>query len=386
MINAMLKAKCAENLELSQNIFLEIIYKVLWSFCKKNKIPKRICIYRIGNIGDIICAVPAMIAIRKNFPNAHITLLSSPGNKGMPGAKELLKNAWFIDNMWIYYSHEIISLRQKLNFIKKVRSNKFDLWIELPVNLISLKIALRNIVFAKISGARNAFGFKISTTKLWSKEQSIYRKFPKEVDRLLQILQKQNIYAKEILFDLPISEIDRQKVKLLFKKYNIDGTLPIIAMSPGGKRISNHWPTKRFIKVGQIWIENGANILVLGGNKDHDLAQKIVNAIGSASYNLAGETTLLQSAELLKRCCMLLTNDTGTMHLAAAVGTPCVVIFSARDFPGKWIPWGNNHKVIRKNPNCAVCFIDDCKYNICMSEITIDEVYNATKQVWNECT
>ena len=81
---------------------------------------------------------------------------------------------------------------------------------------------------------------------------------------------------------------------------------------------------------------------------------------------------------------MLLTNDTGTMHLAVAVRTPCVAIFSARDFPGKWIPWGNNHKVIRKNPDCAICFADDCQNNICMSEITIDKVYKAMEQVWSK--
>jgi len=384
MINAMLKAKCAENLELLQNIFLEIIYKVLWSFCKKNKIPKKICIYRIGNIGDIICAIPSMIAIRKKFPNANITLLTSPGGKNMPGAKELLKNAWFIDNMWIYYMHEIISLRQKLNFIKRVRSNKFDLWIELPTNLVTFQTALRNILLAKLSGAQNAFGFRINTVKLWAKEQSKYRKFTKEVDRLLQILQIQSIYTKEILFDLPISEIDRQKIKILLKKNNIDRTLPIIAMSPGGKRISNRWPAEYFIKIGQRWIKNGAKILVLGGDRDRDLAKKIVNSIGSGAYNIAGETTLLQSAEILKRCILLLTNDIGTMHLAVAVGTSCVALFSARDFPGKWYPWGKNHKIIRKKPNCAVCFIDDCKNNICMSKINLDEAHKAMLQIWNK--
>jgi hypothetical protein len=93
-----LKAKCIYYCYFWSNQIIYVLQKILWPKANGEE-GKKICIYRIGNVGDIICAVPAIIAIRRTYPKAHLTLLTSPGERGMPGAKELLSNAGFLDNL-----------------------------------------------------------------------------------------------------------------------------------------------------------------------------------------------------------------------------------------------------------------------------------------------
>jgi len=113
------------------NFWLKIFKNIL--FFRKIKNPQNILIYKVGNIGDIICAIPSFIAIRRNYPNAKITLLTSPGAKGAIGAKELLSGVWYFDEMKIYYADEINSLGKKRKFVKDLRGNNYDLFIKFPM-------------------------------------------------------------------------------------------------------------------------------------------------------------------------------------------------------------------------------------------------------------
>ena len=91
------------------NGFLEIIRRIFW-IREKHTHFQKICIYKIGNIGDIVCSIPAMQKIRKAYPMSHITLVTSPGKRGMPGGKEILGNADWLDEIIIYYSDDLDSI------------------------------------------------------------------------------------------------------------------------------------------------------------------------------------------------------------------------------------------------------------------------------------
>ncbi|MGH7949771.1 MAG: glycosyltransferase family 9 protein, partial [Candidatus Binataceae bacterium] len=98
--------------------------------------------------------------------------------------------------------------------------------------------------------------------------------------------------------------------------------------------------------------------------------------------SVAGAASLQQSVELLRRCTALVCNDSGVQHLAAAVGTPCVSLFSRRDFRAKWRPYGSQHTVIHKWVECHTCFLDQCPVgNRCINLIGIDEVVAATERI-----
>ncbi len=362
------------------NKILDIIRFAFWP-CSRSKIPEKICIHRVGQIGDLVCAIPAMDAIRKTYPTAEITLLSSPGAKEIPGAKELLSGSEWIDHIWIYYSEDINSFPKIIQFIKTLRQNNFDLWFQLPQNLTTFSKELRNMLFAKFVGVRWATGYHLSKMAIFPRTQAQNPKLQKEVLRQLAYLKKLNIISNKITFPLPISEIDKTNVYHLMQQHHLQDS-PVLALVPGGKRPANRWPVERFAEIAKRWISIKGKVVILGGVGDDELGESITQPCRNGVFNLCGKMNLLESAELLKHCKALVTNDTGPMHLAAAVETPCVVAFSARDFPYRWYPWGQQHEVLRKDVPCSPCFLQECPYeNRCLTEITVDEIWLAVKRV-----
>jgi len=149
---------------------------------------------------------------------------------------------------------------------------------------------------------------------------------------------------------------------------------------------AKRWPLNRFIEVARRVCADlpASRLIIFGGREDFRLGEDIRKAIGRKVVNVAGKLTVLESAEALRRCSVYVGNDTGVMHLAAAVGTPCVAIFSARDHPGRWDPWGTNNIVLRKEPPCAGCLLDVCTKEdmMCLKDIHVDEVVSAVQNIF----
>ena len=373
------QARLAKSLYLTANTLLETLCKILWPG-KRPHHTHRICLYRIGNIGDIACAIPAMAAIRRAYPAAHLTLLTSPGKNGMLGAKELFEGADWLDEIIIYHSDEINTKRKQWAFLKRLRKLRFDVWFELPNDLITFRTAIRNMAMAWLSGARWAYGWRINTIRWATQAQSEHLKFPNETERLLNILSETGVEISEVAFPLPLKLRHRERVDDLLKTYGLSEK-PLIAIAPGAKRPLNRWPAERFSEVGHHAIKKGLGVVVLGGESETLLCQQIVDGMREGGISLAGRTSLLESCELLKRCRLLICNDSGVQHLAAAVGTPCVSLFSFRDFRGKWRPYGMQNTVLQKWVGCHTCFLETCPYdNHCIKLIGASEVKDLIDQ------
>jgi len=205
--------------------------------------------------------------------------------------------------------------------------------------------------------------------------------FPTEVERLVGLLARAGIAAGEINFAIPRSDDDRRSIDDLLNGAARAARL-LVALAPGAKAPPNRWPSERFIEVGRRLAGRGLAVLVMGGDADRSLCEEIASALGGGALNLAGRTSLAQSCELLSRCALLVCNDSGVQHLAAAVGTPCVSLFSRRDFRGKWRPYGAQHVVIDKWVECHTCFLNQCPVgNRCINLIEVDEVVAAAERV-----
>ncbi len=136
----------------------------------------------------------------------------------------------------------------------------------------------------------------------------------------------------------------------------------IVALAPGSKMQAKKWPEDRFEHVGLTLLHRfpDLRLVVVGGPGEIPLGDRLCRAWGDRAVNLSGALSVWESAALLERCTLYVGNDTGTMHLAASVATPCVAIFSARDNPGKWEPAGRGHIVLRHEVPCAGCMLDTC--------------------------
>ena len=130
--------------------------------------------------------------------------------------------------------------------------------------------------------------------------------------------------------------------------------------------------------------EENIEIFIVGGPEDSLLADSLLEAWGvNKIQNYCGKLTISESAELIRKCNIYIGNDTGIMHLAAMVGTVCLTIFSSRDYPGLWEPFGDNHVSIRKNIDCEGCMLVECNKlnNACLKLTSVDEVFSEVTKI-----
>ena len=340
-----------------------------------------VCVYRIGNLGDILCALPAMDAVRRAYPAARITLATSPGKTGMPGARELLADAPWLDELFVYHSEDIRTLRQRVRLIRQLRRKKFDVWIELPSSLATFPVLLRNMLAARLSGAKWGYGWTVSTIRWAARAQAERNVFPNEVERLLNIVAQYGIRTPSPQFPLPITEQHVAAVDGLLQNLMTQSS-PVVAIAPGAKRPANRWPLDRYAEVGRALLRRGFRVLLLGGADDEPSCAWIASQIGRNALNLAGRTSALESCEVLRRCAFVVCNDSGVQHMAAAVGTPCVSVFSAREMRGKWHPHGPQHVVLREDVPCRACYLDQCPWdNFCMKLVQVPDVLRAAERL-----
>lgn len=374
------QASAVKAIRASANAGLNGAAKLLWSR-QRPLDAQRVCIYRIGNIGDTACAIPAMHAIRRAYPDANLTLLTSPGKTGSVGARELLDGVSWIDEIVVYDAEDIATSRGRLALIRDLRARQFDVWIELPAVATSLATQFRNLAVARAVGARWGFGWRYEP-RIAAQAQSAAGDFPDEVDRLLALVQEAGFVGSGDDFPLELSDSTRRTVTGLLDHAGITAADLVIAFAPGAKLEPNRWPSERFIEVGKSLAARGCRIVILGGASEAPMCERIASAIGRNAASLAGKTTVRESCEVLARCAMLICNDSGVQHLAAAVGTPCVSLFTRREFPGMWWPHGPQHQVLMKNVECHTCFLDVCPHdNKCIKAIGVDEVIAAAGRV-----
>ena len=149
------------------NTGLRLACFLLWPFGRPSKV-ERVCIHRNGQIGDMVCALPAMQAIRNRFPNAQITLLSSAGEAGNPGIEGLASALPWLDRVLSYSAQSIAGMGGIKALRADLAQQKFDLWIALPQDLTNAQTEFRNLVFARWVGVRWAGGFFVNTCLLYT--------------------------------------------------------------------------------------------------------------------------------------------------------------------------------------------------------------------------
>ena len=342
---------------------------------------EKILIYRVGNLGDIVCAMPAMVAVRRYFPQVWIGLLTNKEVAGNPDPEKILKGNDFLDDIITYNPEKLREPRYLLSFCQRLRAlQPVNLLIYLSLSKRTRPYLIRDWLFFRLMGFRKLIGFKLPKPAATCMRNGIKLPvFPQEADRLMSLLTPLGVNHTEIDFRLPINERDRCFVDAIWKDYNLRDVNRIIAICPGAKFPSKRWETARFARVACILQEQfDAKILLIGGPSERASGEEIIRKAGNSIVNLIGRTNYMESAEVIRRCNLLVSNDCGPVHLAAAVGTPVVGIYSSRDFLGAWHPWGNNHTILRNDSfSCRFCLRTECETMQCINSITVEQVIEA---------
>lgn len=334
-----------------------------------------ILIYRTGQLGDTICAIPALRAIKNAYRDARIIFLYDiHSERNLPVSRDIVIDLDIFDRYIPYYPIKLSNATYLRSLFSEIKKEKIDILFYFLQGKRSRIQKLRDLIFFKSGGIKKIIGMNNN-----------YYEPIHETDRLLKILKQVRTVSDKVSFDLPITNDHVKGIDKLWEESNIS-SFPVIAVGPGSKMPLKRWPLQRFERVGHFLIkEHKAFLIVLGGAEDTEVGDNLVNKWGGDnSVNCAGKTSYMESAEVLKRCNLYLGNDTGTMHLAAAVGTQCVAIFSARDQKYKWYPYGDNHIVLRHDVSCQRCMLEVCeeKKMKCIIDISEEDVIRACEQLF----
>ena len=345
------------------NTFLLFLSRVLYRKLSTHSPIKKILIFRKGTIGDSICAMPAVVAIRKRFPQAELhCLTNAPGTvqSGMPD----FFDAAYIQN-YLYFTAPNRAL------FSQIKSEHYDMVIELPQALDTWYTQLRNLILFRLAGIRFGAGWQVSTTFLFKHAQMKYLRFDREPVRLLRLLQEYKVLtdaSEEYILPLTDAAIA------------LATDQPFVLMGVGAKPPRNRWPVQHYHDIAlRIVAQHHIQVLLLGHQGDYELT-KDWNIKGV--LNLCGQLSIQQSYALAGKCLFYVGNDTGLMHMAAAHNKPVVGIFSGKNYPGKWFP-ASHEQYIHANYTlpCAICAVEPCENNVCMKQILPDAVWPSVQQL-----
>ncbi len=351
--------------------------------------PRRILVFRIGQIGDTVAALPSLWVLRKQFSNARIVILSEiPAKKTHLPPKTVLPQTGLVDGFEKYpggasVRNFITAKRQ----ITRLRRQGFDTLVYLTPSGRTKKQRLRDQLFFRLCGIKRLLAFKgFAENPYFRLPDGTMVPLQKEADALLHRLKLDGLpvpAAGQGCMDLQITEAERERARTWWRQ-NGSPITPQgwVAICTGGKAPSQLWPLKRYCEVVQLLIKShGFFPVIIGGKEDRQVGEELLAGWGTGLC-AAGQLSVRESAALMESARFYLGNNTGVMHLAAAVGTPCVAVSSARDWPGIWEPYGNGHKVLRFDVPCSGCKLEVCDKNLdCLNGIHVERVYQACVEV-----
>ena len=347
----------------------------------------RILIFRIGHLGDTVVALPSFWAIRNAFPAAEITLLSNSDikNPNYISARSVLPKSGLVDR-WESYPTNVgkaSSLFYWIQLLARLRKLRYDAVIYLmPRNRTPGQID-RDLRFFRLAGIRKVVGANyLLRHSLGTDVPNPTPRTQREADFLLDLLSSEGITTNSCpASDLRLTQAETDAADDWIRRH-ASAHERLIAIAPGSKWDSKIWPEERFVEVvSQLVGEFRVFPIVLGGPEDRQKGDRLITAWRTGA-NAAGQLSVRESAAVLTKCDLYLGNDTGTMHLAAAVGTPCIAIFAAIDWVGKWEPLGSGHTVFRRAVECEGCHSPICYNNKkCLDLIQADEVLAACSRV-----
>ncbi|MDE0555173.1 MAG: lipopolysaccharide heptosyltransferase II [Candidatus Poribacteria bacterium] len=329
----------------------------------------KMLVIRVDGIGDLLNSTPAISLLRENYPSAEITVLVRPLN-----APVLMGNPDVDRTLIFARDGEHRGLKARLRFYRELRREGFQL-------VVAMQTAMWSHLVALLSGAPYRLGryqkrFRSTLTHAW------HGKYPKgethEVDRNLELVQlicKGEGTRKLKFFMLP-NEIDTAKARLV--SWGIGANTFLIGIHPGGSSFDKRWPERQYAELADRLVQqHNATILLLHGPEEAALADNIQQAMQSRAIVQAPET-IRELGALLCCCNLVVCNDSGPMHLAAALDVPMVAVFGPTDHIA-WHPLSENAAVVRRDMPCWPCSAHKCKIGWeCTKKLPVEPVWEAT--------
>ncbi|MEK6887005.1 MAG: glycosyltransferase family 9 protein [Nanoarchaeota archaeon] len=333
----------------------------------KSKI-KKILVVKLWALGDSIVLLPTLVALKKQFPKAELHVLSHPRNK------VVFEGQPFID--------QVIDFGL-INILKLFR--KYDVCID-------SEPALNVSAVISFFASKHTIGFDHGArAKLYS-QTSEFNKKRHMVQNYLDLARKIGVkYDTDKLIPLITLQSDKDFVSTFLKNHHISKKDFVVGIAPGVAESVKFrmWPLKKLAELSDILIKvHKAKIIFIGTKADKSLVGEITSNMTGKTIDATGQTSVKQAAELTRNCNIVISNDSGTMHISAAMGTKTIGLFGPNT-PLLWAPYGRNNTFVFK-PKKGCPFMDNKNPELtpthltkdqetCMDAISVNDVLDAVK-------
>ena len=329
----------------------------------------KVLVIQTAFVGDVVLSTPLFEAARTQLGAGCI------GAVVRPETADLLRNNPNVDDIVVYDKKGREKGPVKLmRLASRLRDASYD------ASLIPHR-SFRSALLGYLAGVPIRVGFDRSAGRRLMTDRVPYPA-AHEVERNLSLLAPWSVDSAGFRPALYPDDADREAGDLLMRESDIEATDRILGIGAGSVWATKRWPPERFAAlIRRIADEYGYRVVLFGGEEDRPLCSGIAQASGTDPLNAAGRLSLLQSAALAARCTAFVSNDTGMGHVAAAMGTPVIVIFGPTVPAFGFTPYGEGHRIVERTLGCRPCSShggNRCPIGThdCMREITVDQVMN----------
>ncbi len=325
--------------------------------------PRNMLVIDFGQLGDVVLSLPALRGLRERFPNARITVAV-----GKPGA-EVIKLSGYsdatmeVDRVALRDGPKLVSAARILKFVSQVRKAKFDFVIDLhslsETNLLGFFSGAQHRLYSRRPGRSLDY---LANFKPQPPQEDASKHL---VDRYLDVLKPLGITNTSRIPYLKTRIADEAAVERLLKKEKANIGAPLVGLFPGSGHAGRRWPLERFAELADFLIRNDrVRVIVFIGPEETGLVAQM-RKVFPPSTIFFDRLAIQELAAAQARLTIFVSNDTGPMHIAAAVGTSVIVLMD-RPTPHIFIPVGDRHRVM---------------YGDTVREITLDEVYKVAHEL-----
>ncbi len=336
---------------------------------------QKILIRSTNWIGDAIMTTPAVRTVRKNFPHAQISLLAKPW------VIPIFEHSSGIDQIIEYdINGRHKGLKGIFRLARDIRKYSFDA-------VILFQNAIEAAIISQLANIPIRIGYNTDARGL------LLTHSVKRVDEIktchqtlyyLDILKKVGLCPDGDHLELSVDPLIKEAVQNIIQQYNIASNELIVGINPSATYgTAKQWFPERFAELAdKICQAYSARIIIFGGPGDIDLGHRIESMIHYPVINLSAKTSLGEAIGLIQACQLFITNDSGLMHIAAALNTPLIALFGSTN-PITTGPLGKQSVVVREPVSCSPCLKVTCPLDkhICMERISVDHVFNQVKRV-----
>jgi len=341
-----------------------------------NNYYKRILIVRTDRIGDVLLSTPVIKALRDTYPSSYIAMMVSSYTK------DIVDGNPYLDEIIIYDKDAgQRSWWNSMKFARHLKKKKFDLALVLhPTNRAHLVTFFAGI--PKRIGYDWKLGFlltdKIKHNKQYGEKH--------ELEYNLDLVRFLGIEPQDKNLFMPIKPEAEKWVDDWLRREGIRESDKLLVVHPGASCPSKIWPNERFAQASDQLVDKyGFKAVIIAGPRDIILAENVVKNMRNAAVNLAGKISLSQLASVLKRCRLFISNDSGPVHMASALGSPVIALFGRKDpglTPRRWGPLGKRATILYKESGCIKCLAHNCQKEFaCLKEIQVDDVLGVAKSI-----